>query len=130
MEQSSDSDIFAAIHRDQAHFARAPHEFFEIWKRGVTLAGVHFFGDGTREGFERAASKWDLPPRMPLIRRAFGPMSPSERKFLAAMTSFYNSRDSRSLLQRAGFEGFSDLDSLDLDRRQVIASLILTYVGW
>ncbi|MFL9883236.1 hypothetical protein PQR66_09380 [Paraburkholderia agricolaris] len=130
MDLASASPVFASVHRELEHFASAPQIFFETWKRGVTLAGVYLLGDGPRETFERATSKWDLCPRMPLIRRAFPPMSPSEKKFLAAMASFDNSRDSRSLLKRSGFEGFSDLDGLDLDRRQVIATLILTFVGW
>lgn len=112
------------------HFEQAPAAFFEAWIRGVKLAGFTYFGDGTRERCERAADKWALSPNVPLIRRAIGAMSSGEKVFLAAMVSFYNSRDGGALLKRVGVKGLADLGNLDLERRQVIAALILNYTGW
>jgi len=34
------------------------------------------------------------------------------------------------LLKRCDFEGLADLGRLDLQRRQVIADLVLNYHGW
>lgn len=112
------------------HFEQAPAAFFQAWKRGVKLAGFAYFGDGTREQWERAADKWTLRPNVTLIRRAIGAMSSGEKVFLAAMVSFYNSRDGGALLKRVGVQGLADLGNLDLERRQLIATLILNYNGW
>jgi len=122
--------VFQALAREQAHFSGAPDAFFSAWKRGVALAGPHLFGSGPRADLENAATKWDLCPKIPLIERAIGPMSPSERIFLAALVSFYNAEDGGRLLKRIGFHGLADLGGLDLSRRAVIAGLILNYTGW
>ncbi len=34
------------------------------------------------------------------------------------------------MLKRCHFQGLSDFDGLDLQRRQVIADLLLNYSGW
>jgi hypothetical protein len=49
--------------REEQHFAAAPQAFFEVWKRGVEIAGPQWFGDGTRRS-EPGKSKWDLRPDM------------------------------------------------------------------
>lgn len=116
--------------REQAHFHQAPSAFFQAWKRGAEIAGAEWFGDGTPEGLQQAASKWDLRPDMLLLNDALGVLSPSQGKFLSAMVSFYNAREGGAMLRRVGFEGLADLGSLDLERRQVIAELILNYNGW
>lgn len=123
-------EVIDQIAREQRHFAAAPQAFFEAWKRGVQIAGPQWFGDGTREGFEHATDKWDLRPSMRSIRSALGVLSPGERMFLAAMASVYNAREGGALLKRCGFQGLSDLTGLDLERRQVIADLVLHYNGW
>lgn len=129
MDSSLTQELLDQIAREQAHFANASSAFFQAWKRGVAIAGPHLFGDGTREGWERAGDKWELRPKTSFIKRAIGPMSPAEKKFLAALVSFYNSHEGGALLKRAGFEGFADL-GLDLERRKVIADLLLNYNGW
>lgn len=130
MNPSFPQDVLDQIAREEAHFARAPEVFFQAWKRGVKIAGPQWFGDGTREGFERAASKWDLRPAMRRISGALGILSPGEGVFLAAMASFYNAREGGALLKRCGFQGLADLSGLDLERRRVIADLMLHYNGW
>ncbi len=49
---------------------------------------------------------------------------------LPAMVSIYNAREGAAVLKHCGFEGLSDLGGLDLERRQVIADLVLNYSGW
>lgn len=107
-----------------------PHAFFRAWKRGVELAGPALFGKGTRENFERALSKWDLCPNMDAIIDAIGVMSSGEKVFLAAMVSFYNAEEGGALLRRVGVYGFADLGGLDLERRRIIADLMMNYTGW
>jgi hypothetical protein len=116
--------------REEQFFLSAPDAFFAAWKRGVSLAGPHLFGSGPKTDLASAQTKWDVCPKVPLIAKAIGPMSPGERLFLAALVSFYNSDDGGRLLQRAGFHGLADLGRLDLSRRSVIAGLLLNYTGW
>jgi len=130
MSQLLPPEVVDQFAKEQRHFAVAPQAFFEAWKRGVQIAGPQWFGDGTREGFEGATSKWDVPPAMRKIRSALGVLSPGEGMFLAAMASFYNAREGGALLKRCGFQGLSDLAGLDLGRRRVIADLVLHYNGW
>ena len=112
------------------HFEQAPTAFFQAWKRGVKIAGYAYFGEGTREHWERATDKWALCPNVNFIRRAIGAMSSGEKVFLAAMVSFYNARDGGALLKRVGVRGLADLGNLDLNRRQVISALMRHYNGW
>ena len=130
MSLSLPHEVFDQIARDDAHFTQAPSAFFQAWKRGAEIAGAEWFGDGTREGWTRAASKWDLRSNMPLLNDAFGVLSAGQRMFLSAMVSFYNAREGGAMLKRCDFEGLSDLGGLDLDRRHVIADLVLNYNGW
>lgn len=123
-------DVIDQIAREEAHFVLAPAAFFHAWKRGVEIAGVEWFGNGTREGFLNATSKWDLRPNLLLLNDALGVLSGGQRLFLSAMVSFYNAREGAAMLKRIGFEGLADLGGLDLERRQVIAQLVLNYSGW
>jgi len=125
-----DSATRENIRRELAHFSAAPVQFFQAWKRGVELAGPQFFGREPRADLDRAATKWDLVPKMTLIEKAIGAMSGGEKVFIAALTSFYNSEDGGRLLRRVGVNGFADLHNLDLQRRTVIADLLLNYSGW
>lgn len=115
---------------EMRHYQQANQAFFEAWKRGVALAGVGWFGDGTQAGLEQATDKWALAPNVPRIQHGLGVLGGGERKFLAAMVSFYNARTGARLLKRCRYEGLSDLGTLDLQRRQVIADLLLHYMGW
>ncbi len=60
-------DVIDQIAREEAHFVLAPAAFFHAWKRGVEIAGVEWFGNGTREGFLNATcgfhDTWTLSPR-------------------------------------------------------------------
>ena len=130
MNQPLPQHLINQIAMEERHFATAPQAFFEAWKRGVKLAGIEWFGNGTQESFECATSKSDLRPRMLLLNDALGVLSSGQRLFLSAMVSFYNSREGGAMLKRCGVDGFADLGNLDLQRRQVIADLLLHYNGW
>ncbi|EOX6785715.1 hypothetical protein ACPU7Y_000532 [Pseudomonas aeruginosa] len=130
MNQLLPREVVDQIMREEQHFAAAPQAFFEAWKRGVEIAGPEWFGDGTREGLNQAESKWDLRPNMLRLNDALGVLSSGERMFLSAMVSFYNAREGGAMLKRCNFHGLSDFDGLDLQRRKVIADLLLNYCGW
>jgi hypothetical protein len=130
MNQSLPQDLLDQIAAEERHFTQAPQAFLEAWKRGAEIAGPEWFGDGTPEGLQRATSKWDLRPKVLLLNDAMDVMSSGQRMFLSAMVSVYNARDGGAMLERCGFEGLSDLGDLDLERRKVIADLVLNYSGW
>lgn len=130
MSQYLPPEIFDQILREERHFAAAPDAFFAAWKRGVEIAGPRWFGDGTSDGLNQARDKWNLCPDVLLIGKALGFLSGGERMFLAALVSFYDSHEGATLLRRSGFEGLADLSGLDLQRRQVIADLVLHYTVW
>lgn len=123
-------ELYDQLAREDAHFRRAPQAFFEAWKRGIEIAGPQWFGDGTREGLNQAKSKWDLRPNLLHANDALGVLSSGERMFLSAMFSFYNAREGGAMLKRCHFHGLSDFDGLDLQRRRVIADLLVNYCGW
>ena len=120
MNRALPQEVLDQIELEHQHFAAAPQAFFEAWKRG----------DGTREGLQRATTKWDLRPKLLMLNDALGVLSSGQRMFLSAMVSFYNAREGGAMLKRCGFEGLSDLGGLDLERRKVIAALTLNYNGW
>jgi len=130
MTQFLPQEVIDQIVREERHFATAPQVFFEAWKRGVEIAGPQWFGDGTREGMSQAQSKWDLCPDVQRINKAIGVLSGGERMFLAAMVSVYDDRKGGAMLKRCGFHGLADFGGLDLERRRVIADLLLNYGGW
>src|SRR5574340_27428 len=130
MNQSLPQDVLDLISLEDLHFSQAPEAFFQAWKRGAEIAGHEWFGDGTREGLQRATTKWDLRPNMLMLNVALGVLSSGQRMFLSAMVSCYNSREGGAMLKRCGFGGLSDFGGLDLERRQVIADLTLLYNGW
>ncbi|NPX93955.1 hypothetical protein DZ977_003450 [Pseudomonas aeruginosa] len=130
MHQLLPQEAVDQIIREEQHYATAPQAFFEAWRRGVEIAGPEWFGDGAREGLNRARDKWDLNPAVQRIEKSLGVLSGGERMFLAAMVSFYNERKGGALLKRCGFHGLADFGGLDLQRRKVIADLMLHYSGW
>lgn len=130
MSLSLSRETLDLIAQDDAHFANAPEAFFQAWKRGVELAGHAWFGDGTREGLQRATDKWELCPNLLLLGDALGVLSGGERMFLAAMVSFYNDREGGAMLKHCGFHGLADFGGLDPRRRRVLADLLLNYCGW
>lgn len=122
--------LFGQIDFESRYFQSAPERFFAAWKRAVSLAGIAYFGTGTKSALDLATKKWDLTPNLERISDAIGVLSSGERVFLAALVSFYNSEDGGRLLKRVGVEGLADLGGLDLQRRTLIAALILNYAGW
>lgn len=109
---------------------QSPTAFFITWRQGVRMAGMYYFGDGTAEGYDHADCLDDLSPNLDRINHSLGVLSSGERTFLAAMVSFYNAHDGGKLLAEIGVEGLADLCMLDMKRRQIIATLLLSYEGW
>ncbi|AAM37071.1 hypothetical protein GUF72_16605 [Xanthomonas citri pv. citri] len=130
MNSTLPPEIVEQLVQEQRHFTAAPEAFFQAWKRGAELAGPEWFGDGTQAGLQQATSKWELRPNLLAVGDALGVLSGGQRMFLSAMVSFYNAREGAAMLRRCRFEGLADFGGLDLPRRQVLADLVLNYVGW
>ena len=83
MNQLLPQEVVDQIMREEQHFAAAPQAFFEVWKRGVEIAGPQWFGDGTREGLNQAKSKWDLRPDMLRANDASSSSMPTHPRYWA-----------------------------------------------
>lgn len=78
-----------------------------------------------------AESKWQICPRMDLIRDQLGVLSSGEAAMLAAMASFYDSEGGHELMLLAGIHGLADLAArLDTPQRRWLADMLLHYPGW
>ena len=105
-------------------------DFLNYWKKGVEIAGYHYFGDGTKENFEQATDKNQLSPVSAKMEAAFGALGHGEAMFLAAMYSFYNDHKGGELCRSLNANSVGALTLLDGNRRAVIAGLLVTYCGW
>lgn len=104
--------------------------FLAAWRRGVTIAGRRWFGDGQTPP-DNAKSTCDLAPRVGDIGTSIGVLSSGEAVFLAAMVSFYNSDRGAQMLRELGATGLGDIAAgLDEQRRSVVADLLVSYPGW
>lgn len=127
-------EILAGVSAEMAYWRDAPARFFRAWKDGVALAGVGYFGDGTQAGFDAATDKNALAPRIERVRAGLGLLSGGERRFLAALYSFYNDQAAADMWADA-FPSSPDnigatISNLDLARRRVLAELTVNYTGW
>ncbi len=104
--------------------------FLSAWKRGVILAGDHYF-QVTVSDIVEATHRDQLRPDYARIEHALGSVSAGQGAFLAAMYSFFNADDGQRLLTRAGYPNICDVAAkLDGVHAEIIASLFLNYHGW
>lgn len=107
-----------------------PARFLAAWKRGVLIAGAHYF-HVKADSVEAATDKWQLKPNQEAIENALGVVSDGQGAFLAAMYSFFNPDKGQELLADVGRPNICDLAGrLDNERAEVIAELFLSYAGW
>lgn len=108
----------------------AERPFSEAWLRGVALfhdyAGVfNHSGKPTPESYRA----W--PPDVASIKKHIDELSSSDAIFIAAMVSFFNGDAGGKLLRGLGVSGLSDIAaSLNKERRQILADLLVSYPGW
>jgi len=123
-------ELYDQLAREDAHFSRAPQAFFEAWKRGAEIAGAEWFGDGTREGLQRAKSKWDLRPNLLLLNDddlTFAKIRLDERSLETLMTSVGDLAESlpRALCWSAAWDMTRDAEMRATD----FVALILRGIG-
>lgn len=126
---------FVEITQAQVNAMRSEREsreksFFAWWKKGVELAGHEYFGDGTYEGFVAAENKNQLRPIRSNIESSIGVASDSQIAFLTGLYCFFNDYVGAELCNKANVRSLGNFMTLDEERREVIAALILTYNGW
>lgn len=126
----ADARLAAAFERTRQNAAL----FLDAWKRGVLLAGPTYFINKTAHELHAvgaATDKNQLAPDHDLIVASIDVLSSGERKFLAAMCSFYNSNWGGDLLREQGVNGLADLSAvLDDEHLKVLADLLVSYGGW
>ncbi len=129
----------AALEASRERAVRNNRLFLNAWKRGVELAGAQYFtcrppfGETLKpaSSVAEASDRDQLAPDAEFIIETIGVLSSGQRKFLAAMCSFYNAQWGGYLLREQGVNGLADLSAtLDAEHRQVIADLLVSYAGW
>lgn len=129
----------AALEASRKRAVRNDRLFLNAWKRGVELAGAQYFtcrppfGQALAPALSvaEATDRNQLAPDAEFIAETIGVLSSGQRKFLAAMCSFYNAQWGGELLRQQGVNGLADLSAtLDAEHRQVIADLLVSYGGW
>lgn len=103
--------------------------FSRAWRRAIDSRyyySSYFDHNSTISGSFRG---WT--PQVAVIKKELEGMSASDAIFLAAMVSFYNPDTGGRLLRGLGAQGLGDIAaSLDEERRQRLAELLVTYIGW
>lgn len=115
---------------DELHIRSVEARFMRAWRHSVTIVGIRFFGTGKTVDLEKAASKWDLVPRLSTIRHGVGTLECTEQMFLSALLSLYNPHEAVRLRQHCGLTDFLDLNLLDPVRRELLSELLLNSTGW
>jgi hypothetical protein len=103
--------------------------FSQAWRRAIGFKYYYrnFFSRDSMQS--RSFRGWT--PRVALIKKELDGMSASDAIFLAALVSFYNGDTGGRLLRGLGAQGLSDIATgLDEERRQILADLLVNYIGW
>ncbi|OBI24307.1 hypothetical protein [Mycolicibacter sinensis] len=103
--------------------------FSQAWRRAIGFKRAY------RDYFDRqeirSMSYRGWTPRVAMIKKDLDEMPASDAIFLAALVSFYNGDSGGRLLRGLGAQGMSDIAaSLDQQRRQILADLLVNFVGW
>ena len=113
-----------AFERD--HFSSADKKFLISWRQAVLLAGPNLFGTDTRGDMAVAVRLDEMRPNLSRIDGAIDEMPRDRKVFLAALVSLCQPHEGDRLFRRIGADGLS-VATLDLQRRAIVASLIMHY---
>lgn len=105
--------------------------FLAAWQAGVDVAGQRFF-DIKSETVASAQDKEELRPKWDYVEDNVGVLSHGERSFLIAMCGFFNDEWGAELSARFNETGspVELAQILSIERRQIIADLLVNYQGW
>ena len=120
-----------------AHARVAPIQFLIAWKRAVAMAGPEFFtagrGHDAPPSMVDATDKGQLIPHWDVVENGIGPLSTSQRVFLAAICSFYNGEWGKNLpdTHGDGCDSIGDVaNRLDRDQVDILTALMNYHTGW
>lgn len=108
--------------------------FLDAWKRGVKIAGPGLFECGA-ESIDAATHKNQLCPRWEVVEEYLRSTSMSHwtRLFMIEMCSFYNSdwmQKHKSKMRMGRSSVGACAQGMDMERREVLADLLVNYRGW
>ncbi|MGI4856071.1 MAG: hypothetical protein ACRYHA_03935 [Janthinobacterium lividum] len=115
---------------NEPHIRSVEARFLRAWRNSVMIVGARYFGTGKIADLEKAASKWDLVPRLSTIRHGVVTLERTEQMFLSALLSLYNPHEAVRLRKQCGLTDFLDLNLLDPVRRELLSELLLNSTGW
>ncbi len=90
---STEPELLEQVEISTGHSGSALELFGAAWIRAVGLAGPAYFRSGMRPAQDSVNTKWEPVPDVAHISHAIGAMSSGERVFIAALVSFYNSKE-------------------------------------
>lgn len=103
--------------------------FSQAWRRAVGAKYQYRTYFQRDHMLSRSYRGW--PPKVALIKKQLDEMPSSDAIFLAALVSFYNADTGGRLLRGLGVQGLSDIAAnLDQERRELLAELLVNYIGW
>ncbi|GAV19079.1 hypothetical protein MMIC_P0007 [Mariprofundus micogutta] len=107
-------------------------KFLDAWKKGISVAGEHFFRCEDIHSIEKATDKDQLRPNWKAIKEGLRELSPGEAVFLIAMYSYFNAYKGQELFKMSGLDctPCHVFAHIDLERRVIIAQLGVHYCGW
>ncbi len=106
-----------------------PARFLAAWKRGIKLAGGHYFK--LQISIDKATQLEQLQPDYDLIRNSLRAISTGQAQLLALMYSFYDDTKGQEMLKAIERPSIRDAAYyLDSERLQVIIELMQNYHGW
>lgn len=117
---------------DEYLLARYPLEerpFSQAWRRAIGVR-YHYRRYFQRDHMQsRSYRGWT--PNVTMIKKKLDELPSSDAIFLAALVSFYNGDTGGRLLRGLGVQGLSDVAAnLDQERREILADLLVNYIGW
>jgi len=120
---------FAKRQETMERSKKAPSQFLEAWKQGVSLIGGKFFNQ--KNPLNTIKDKNELRPNHEYIHENIWVMSSGRKTLLALMCSFYNSSWGGDLMAEVGINGMSDISAkLDYESLDVVSELLTNYHGW
>lgn len=123
--QTAPAGVAATIARAMAVESGKEADFLMAWRDAVDMIGAQYFLLKTPT--DQCMSKWDMQPKIDLLRARVGVMSSGEQVFVKTVIQFYNedifkAHDRPTLRDIAG--------RLDAERLNIVLRLLRSYSGW
>lgn len=122
---NSREERLAAVSALVREESRDESKFVDAWRDAVALIGEQYFM--LRAPLHECIDKWQMEPKVDMIRSNLGVFSTGEKIFVQAVIQFYNDR----ALPRHDLPTMTDIcTSLDAQRLKIVMRLMRHYGGW